>query len=108
MRRRPGIAGLQASQGLQARAPRHAPFVSATACVPACCTRLTRRARAPSRPQSQYRAVGAAAAEVADAHMRDKLTQFKASLEAFALKYRRGPRGTRHAAWRACVRCLPH
>jgi hypothetical protein len=39
-------------------------------------------------PQSHYRSVGAAATETAQAHMVERLAQFKTSLEAFALKYR--------------------
>jgi len=54
MRRRPGVAGLQAAAGLQ----------------------------------SQFRAVGEAAAESEAAHVAAKLVQFRSSLETFALKHR--------------------
>jgi hypothetical protein len=50
--------------------------------------------------------VGAAAAEVNEAHMREKLAQFKSSLEAFALKYRRVRRLPRARA--AAVAALSH
>jgi ESCRT-II complex subunit VPS22 len=46
------------------------------------------RASPPCRTQSQYRAVGDAAAETAEAHMRERLAHFKSCLEAFALKHR--------------------
>jgi hypothetical protein len=74
MRRKPGIAGIQATQASQARASK---LVATHALI------LTRAA-----PQSHYRSVGAAATETAQAHMVERLAQFKSSLEAFALKYR--------------------
>lgn len=101
MRRRPGIAGIKATQAERVRRRRSPPLAcpppaAAGARPPHTCPSPAPRA---PQPQGQFRAVGEAVAETQAAVMRGQMAEFKERLEEFALRHKADIRGNPEFRW---------
>lgn len=118
MRRRPGIAGIKATQAERVRgraahpaSPPPLPPPPPPPPLPVCrclSQHATRTCCRPTtfHPQGQFRAVGEAVAETQAAVMRGQMTEFKDRLEEFALRHKADIRGNpefRRAGLICCV-----